>query len=269
MARLERPDGVEIHWEERGEGPTVVLVPHCFSHPSVFDPLAQELAADHRVIRYHGRGTGSSTRRGPYDHDTNAADLEALIEAAGGAPVATVSLADASNRAVRVAAARPDLIGAVIGVPPLPVSVFEGTDAMAASATVVQAMLEMVDTDYRAALRTLITSGNPQMSEEEIRERVREQVEYCPHEAALPLFRAWIEDDAHRLSGEIGDRMWAIYSEGMGGPWFPPAREIADVIHRHLPEARTNELPDGIVSRPDEAAQVVRAVTAGTRTAAG
>ena len=48
---------------------------------------------------------------------------------------------------------------------------------MASSDTVVDAFLGMCETDYRGALRSLVTAGNPQMTEEEIRERVRLQAE--------------------------------------------------------------------------------------------
>jgi hypothetical protein len=104
-------------------------------------------------------------------------------------------------------------------------------------------------------------------SEEELRERVRSQIEYCPPEAAIPLFEAWFADDATSWAREIGDRLWAIYSDEMGGPWFPPARELKAVIRRQLPEARMSEVADGIVSRPDLTAAIVRQVTAGARAA--
>jgi pimeloyl-ACP methyl ester carboxylesterase len=228
----------------------------------VFDPITEELARDHRVIRYHARGTGESTRRGPYDMDTGADDLVALIEETGGPGVA-VALGDASNRATRAAVSRPDLVEAVVGPPPISVEAFQDTDAMASSQTVIDAMLEMLETDYRGAIRSLISAGNPQMSEEELRERVRAQTEYCPQEAAVPLFRAWVADDATPSAREIGDRLWAIYSDEMGGPWFPPARQITAIIREHLPDAHTTELEDGIVSRPDLTAAVVRGITAG------
>ena len=65
MPRLARPDGVEIHWEERGEGPLVVLATQFFGFPEVFEDLLADLAGDHRVVTYHLRGTGESTRRVP------------------------------------------------------------------------------------------------------------------------------------------------------------------------------------------------------------
>jgi hypothetical protein len=45
---VSRPDGVELHWEERGEGPLVVVAAYWSMHPSTFDPLIGELV---RMIR--------------------------------------------------------------------------------------------------------------------------------------------------------------------------------------------------------------------------
>ena len=51
MAVLERPDGVEIHWEGRGDGPLVLLSSYWSTHPSSFEGLRAELAPDHCVRR--------------------------------------------------------------------------------------------------------------------------------------------------------------------------------------------------------------------------
>ena len=121
MQTLRREDGIELHWQERGSGPLVVIAPYWSMHPSSFEPLIGELDGYHRVVTYHDRGTGSSTRRGPYDLDTSAADLEAVVETAGEAAV-IVATADGCNRAVRVAAARPDLVRAVVTIGGAPVA---------------------------------------------------------------------------------------------------------------------------------------------------
>src|SRR4051794_33252544 len=113
MPYLERPGGVKIHWEEQGSGPLVVLAPYANSHPSVYDPLEAELVSDHRVVRYDDRGSGQSIRTGPFDMDTGADDLEAVIEQAGG-PAVVLTLTDGVNRAARVAVRRPDLIDALV-----------------------------------------------------------------------------------------------------------------------------------------------------------
>ena len=76
MPTLERPDGVEIAWESEGEGPLVVVANQFFSHRDVFGALIDELATDHTVVWYDARGTGASTRRGPYDMQTDVDDLQ-------------------------------------------------------------------------------------------------------------------------------------------------------------------------------------------------
>jgi len=79
----ERPDGVEIAWYETGDGPLIVLANQFFGLWYTFEDLLGNLAVDHRVVRYFLRGTGESTRAGPYDLDTDAEDLAAVIESTG------------------------------------------------------------------------------------------------------------------------------------------------------------------------------------------
>jgi pimeloyl-ACP methyl ester carboxylesterase len=266
MPRVERPDGAEIHWTERGSGPLVVLAPYTIFHPSVYEPIAADLAADHRVVRYDDRGFGESSRSGPYDMETGAADLAAVIEAAGG-PAVVVGLVDSANRAVRVFVRSPDLIQAIVigGGIPAGRGVLEGSDAMAASDTVVGAFLSMVETDYRGALRSLITAANLQMSEDEVRRRVQLQAEYQPQEVATARLRAWVEDEALEPTRACGERLWLLYAESLGGGWFPAGKQAVRLARRLFPEARVMEVEEGLVSRPDLVAGVVRRITAPVR----
>jgi|SRR5215207_5078338 len=266
MPFIERPDGVKIHWEQEGAGPLVVFAPYCNSHPSAYDPLAAELGADHRIVLYDDRGTGASDRTGPYDMETGAADLEAVLEEAGG-PAVVVTLADTTHRAARVAARRPDLVDAVVapGGSPAGRKELEGSDAMVASDSVLDAFFSMGETDYRGTLRTVLTGANPQMSEDEVRERVRLTFEYMPHEVAVARWRAWADDDATEAGRACGDRLWLLYSENMSGGWFPSGEEGRRLAQRQFPEAHVLEVEDGMVSRPDLVAEVVRRVTSKAR----
>ena len=77
-------NGVRLHWVEKGQGPLVVLL-HGFpenwwSWRRQLGPLA---AAGFRVVAVDLRGYNRSERRGPYDIDTLAADVEALIRHLG------------------------------------------------------------------------------------------------------------------------------------------------------------------------------------------
>jgi pimeloyl-ACP methyl ester carboxylesterase len=271
VPRLQRPDGVELHWEQRGQGPLVVVTSYWSMHPDVFAPLADELSGDHRLVRYDDRGAGESTRAGPYDLDTSAGDLEAVIEAADGGPAVIVAMADGPHRAVRVAAGRPDLVDAVVAVggPPISRAALVGSEAMASSDAVVGALLEMAGTDYRSALRSTVGATNPQLSEEELRDRVRRQAEYSPAEAAVPRLRAWAEGDSTDQARAIGDRLWIVHAEQLSGGWFPQGPALVKLAGRLLPEARLEQVDDGLVSRPEQTAAIVRKVTSRARAASG
>lgn len=268
MARLARPDGIELHWEQRGAGPLVVLAPYWSGHAGVYEALLSDLARDHRVVTWDARGTGRSTRTGPFDMETDSADLEAILDETGGSAV-VISVADGCNRAVRVAARRPDLVAAVValGSGPFARTHFEGREGMLASETVVNAFLDMVRRDYRGALRTLLAATNPQMSEEERRERVSAQISYCPQEAAGARVRAWAEDDPTKAAAEIGERLWIFFAPDVAGPWFPPAGERYGLIETHMPKAHLEEGQEGEgpISRPDLTADAIRRVTMSQR----
>jgi pimeloyl-ACP methyl ester carboxylesterase len=233
MPYLARPDGVKIHWEERGSGPPVVLAPYANGNPAVYDPLEAELAVDHRVVRYDDRGTGASDRSGPFDMDTGADDLEAVLEEVGG-PAVVITLGDAVHRAARVTARRPDLVDALVvpGGTPAGRKRLEGSDAMVASDSVLDAFFGMAATDYRGAVR-----------------------------------RAWSEDDATEPGRDCGDRLWLLYSEDLTGGWFPAGEEGRRLARRLFPDAHVEEIEDGMISRPDLVGAVVRRVTATARAA--
>src|ERR687896_1056033 len=98
VPRLRRPDGAEIEWWIQGEDGPLVAIALMALHPQpVCKRLAEDLATDHRVLGYDLRGTGASSRVGPYDIVTDAADLAAVLdEAGGGAP--RVALGDGAPR---------------------------------------------------------------------------------------------------------------------------------------------------------------------------
>lgn len=76
-------DGVRLAIQTRGSGPTVVAVHGYPDDHSVWDAVAADLAADHRVVTYDVRGAGASdapkTRAG-YRLDQLADDLAVVLD---------------------------------------------------------------------------------------------------------------------------------------------------------------------------------------------
>jgi pimeloyl-ACP methyl ester carboxylesterase len=259
---LKLPDGIELHAEQLGEGPLVVIAPYWSGVPESVQPFIDEMSQDHAVVLYDARGTGRSTRRGPHDMETGAADLEAVIEAFGDSAV-VVAFADSANRAVRVAARRPDLVEAVIspGALPLGRKSLRGFESLAGSETVLGALIDTVENYHASAMRNIISSANPQMSEEEIRERVERLVRYCPREVAVERLQGWIDDEPQQYARAIGDRLVVLLAPGAVTPWFPDVDQMRSVAAKQVPEAVIELIDDGLVSRPDIAAAIVRRLT--------
>ena len=58
-----------------------------------------------------------------------------------------------------------------------------------------------------------------------------------------------------------------LCAENTGGGWFPAGREAVKLSRQLFPDAHVEEIEDGIISRPDLTAAVVRRVTAPLRAA--
>jgi pimeloyl-ACP methyl ester carboxylesterase len=262
MPSLERPDGVEIHWETEGEGPRVILAHHTlWSHPGFYADLIADLARDHHVVVYDPRGCGRSSRRGPYDVETDAGDLLAVTEAVLGNAVA-IAVGDGFNRVARVAAARPELIRHVIAIGPaaaafLPYAELKGTDVLAGSEAVMEMLLQMLATDPRAALRTLIGTLNPNLEDDELRERVDRVADYLEAEAASERTRVWLGDDVSEQTRTLGSRLWIVH----GGPDALFEGVLGARVAELYPEAHLERFADGPISRPDLTAAHVRRLT--------
>lgn len=102
-----------------GEGPRVVLVHGSMDRASSFAGVARRLADELAVVRYDRRGYARSRERGgPF---TLAANVDDLVEVVGGTPSIVVGHSFGGTIALRTAAARPELVRAVVVYePPLP-----------------------------------------------------------------------------------------------------------------------------------------------------
>jgi pimeloyl-ACP methyl ester carboxylesterase len=266
MPTVTRADGVQISWEARGEGPPVLLVAHWYAHPGVLAGMVDELARDHRMVTYDARGTGSSTRRGPYDLETDAEDLAAVVEAAG-APAVVLGWGEGAMRAARAANRHEGLIAGIVAVGgnPYPEAT-RGTDSPMGSEAALEGFELALRTNYRSTVRGLLRHSSLQMSEEEMRERVEEQLAYCPQEAAIARFESWQKTDALADTVALGDRI--PISVLLFETDFGPPQEFANRLEQRLPHADVRVIEDGPVSRPDLTAEAVRRMTAPLRAGA-
>lgn len=250
MPHLTRPDGVEIYWDEAGIGPAVAIC-NTFNLSPV-DALVERLAPSRRVITYEPRGVGRSTSAGPYDMATGAADLEALLDAVGPAAVA-FGIGDGAHRAVRVAAARPDLIDRVVITS---TGLGEGSSAgFSGSGEVLKALMSLMRRDYRSGLRSMVAGAGT--ADDSERARVEELVSRVPQEAAVGYLASWIASDSGDAARAIGPRLTIVGYPG--NAWFP--LELFEDMSLALPESHYEVVEDGPMTRPDLAADLLIRLT--------
>jgi pimeloyl-ACP methyl ester carboxylesterase len=189
----------------------------------------------------------------------------AVAEAAGGRAVA-LAVGYGYNLAVRVAARRPDLISALFTVQPaaaalLPRHELKGSSVLAASDSVIEMLMQMMSTEPRAALRTVLAATNPGLGEDEVRERLDRVADYLSYDAARERAAAWVADDPTEFAKALGDRLLIIHS--VAEPLFEG--ELTDRVRELYPEAQMEQLPGGPISRPDLHAARIRRLTSAQR----
>ncbi|MGH2804926.1 MAG: hypothetical protein ACRDL4_18075, partial [Thermoleophilaceae bacterium] len=131
------------------------------------------------------------------------------------------------------------------------------------SPAVLDALLGLLQTDYRKGLRTMFaSSGKSEWHELPLRARLDATEAHCPPEAGVSRLRAWTRDDSREQARALGDRLWYLHYPG--NAWFEGSLES---IRRSLPEARFEPVPDGVINRPAENAAVIRRILAERRAA--
>ncbi|MEU3881272.1 alpha/beta fold hydrolase [Streptomyces californicus] len=122
--RLEAP-GATLHYEVRGRGPLLVMMPGGSADAGIYDTLAAGLADRWTVVAFDPRGYSRSTLHGPTGEQlpgTHSEDIARLIEllSPGGAPAAVFGSSSSAIVALELLSRRPGLVGRVVAhEPPL------------------------------------------------------------------------------------------------------------------------------------------------------
>lgn len=112
-----RVNGVVLHYEDRGgrDRPALVFSNSLGTDFRIWDAVVGLLGDRWRIVRYDKRGHGlSEATPAPYRVDDHVADLEALLSHLGVGSCALVGLSVGGVIAQGLAAARPDLVKALV-----------------------------------------------------------------------------------------------------------------------------------------------------------
>ena len=111
-------NGVRLWYEQRGDGPPVLLIHGTSSSARMW---GEEVALLGRAIVYDRRGCTRSQRPSPYPATSvgeHAADAAALLEALAGGPAAVVGRGYGAEIAIDLALHRPELVRALVLLDP-------------------------------------------------------------------------------------------------------------------------------------------------------
>jgi 3-oxoadipate enol-lactonase len=110
-----RLPGLDLHYEERGDGPALLLIAGIPAIADDWGPLRDRLSAGRRVIAFDNRGSGRSTvTPGPYTTAQLAADAVALLDHLGVARADVFGMSLGGMIAQEVALARPDRVRSLV-----------------------------------------------------------------------------------------------------------------------------------------------------------
>lgn len=118
--RFLRANGIVLHVDDSGpksgdQRPAIVFANSLGTDFRIWDAVAPAFAATHRVIRYDKRGHGlSEATPAPYSINDHVGDLAALLDALGVKSAIIVGLSVGGVIAQGLAAARPDMVKAVV-----------------------------------------------------------------------------------------------------------------------------------------------------------
>jgi pimeloyl-ACP methyl ester carboxylesterase len=228
MARSVEGAGVALNVVERGSGAPVLLIHGLASDAEAMAPVAQELAADARVIAYDRRGYGSSGAPEPYRGTTieeQAQDAAALLGALEAGPAVLCGDGFGALVALDLAKRHRALVqAAVLSNPPLFMFVPEATERLGAQ---------------HAELEAAVREGGPEAG---VEAWLRGRVEGPTLERARAAHRAFFADYAGLASWPVTRRELRaldVPAVVLTGPWSPPhIVAAADALAALLPAAR-------------------------------
>ncbi|MCA2229798.1 alpha/beta fold hydrolase [Nonomuraea aurantiaca] len=116
--------GARLHYQVRGQGPALLLIPGSNGDADLFDTLADLLAPRHTVISYDRRGFSRSTFDGSLDNSTwdeiHVNDARCLLQAVAGGPAYVFGSSAGAVIGLALISQSPDLVTRLIAhEPPL------------------------------------------------------------------------------------------------------------------------------------------------------
>jgi pimeloyl-ACP methyl ester carboxylesterase len=250
-----RVGDLDLHVEERGQGPPLLLIPGIPAVASDWGPLAKRLSPGRRMIAYDNRGSGQSTvTPGPYTTAQLAADAGALLDALGVDRADVMGMSLGGMVAQELAIRHPQRVRRLVLA-----CTHAGVRHAASQPHATARAFAMRTADWGERMRTLAPFAfapgvDPAFLEAFIAKKARDVQDPDGYEAQIAA--ALAHDTYDRL-----DRIAAptLILTGDQDLVIPGASSRA--LHERIPHAELVEVPHAghlfFIERPDESARLV------------
>nr|BFD96197.1 alpha/beta hydrolase [Kitasatospora sp. Xyl93] len=264
-----RVDGATLHYEVRGQGPLLLLIPGGAGDAASFDGIADDLAAEHTVATYDPRGMSRSPLDDP-EADQRVAEhaddaLRMLDLLSPGAPARVFGASSGAIAALHLLAAHPERLERVVAHEPPVVEVLPDAAEHRALIARVQEVfhtqgLMPAMTEFAAGLKKDGDTTEPKAEitlPPQAAARAERTMANLPYflGSIVPDFMAY-SPDIHRLEA-LSDRLVLVGGQDSRGEL--PYRSAAFLAERlgtelqHFPGGHT-----GLTTHPAEFSELLR-----------
>jgi 3-oxoadipate enol-lactonase len=235
VTRAYTVDGIGVHVESCGEGPTVVLI-HGLGYATwAAEALRCRLARRHRFVTFDNRGSGRSDKPvGPYSIRLLAEDAASVI-AHVGAPVHLIGYSMGGYIALTVALRHPGLVRSLVLIAtsaggPTSHGVPEETQRIWASAAAVDDPAEFARRTMPLSFRPGWTDAHPDQFEEILRARLAHPTPLASWQAQYDACAAYLATGVQ--AGDVAVPTLVIHGTADHVVPYPNAGPLAAAIPR-------------------------------------
>ena len=238
--KLHRPrvaarNGATLAYYEHGSGEQTLLLTNPLIYGlEILQPVLQQLCQEFRILTMDLRGTGRSAPiPAGYTVADHAADIGAVIEAAGRGPVTAIGISKSGNMLVRLAVAAPSLVKGLVLVG-TPLDITPGSLSLVRSEADDRFRAALRAGDLERAMQHFVATIVTEPDTGELAEQFTRNVLRLPRESILSNWMPDPEVDIAPILDQVKTPVLIVQGTEDRRVSVAAARHLAE----HLPDAR-------------------------------
>ena len=233
--RITARNGAALAYYEHGSGEQTLLLTNPLIYGlEILQPVLQQLCQEFRILTMDLRGTGRSAPiPAGYTVADHAADIGAVIEAAGRGPVTAIGISKSGNMLVRLAVAAPSLVKGLVLVG-TPLDITPGSLSLVRSEADDRFRAALRAGDLERAMQHFVATIVTEPDTGELAEQFTRNVLRLPRESILSNWAPDPEVDIAPILDQVKTPALIVQGTEDRRVSVAAARHLAE----HLPDAR-------------------------------